>query len=257
MADKYQSLTPYNYVANNPIKYLDPDGRLIRDKDGNIVITTTGKQLTVDPVQLTAATQNKDGTLNATFLTRTYEVVTMFADNGAPVEAFRLVSAAQVDVVFDKNGKTAISQTIGDVDETKFDCVADCHGYTFTDNRLWVNDDQVNTILENDNIYECNVSERISDIVIFKKLKEVVHSARRNKDGTYNNNAGFVTTEYNVSLEQAARGLTDVFEKENTDFVKRRKPEKVIDINLGSVENGIRTITDPEEIKKFINSLKN
>jgi RHS repeat-associated protein len=27
LADKYQSLSPYTYVANNPLKYIDPDGR--------------------------------------------------------------------------------------------------------------------------------------------------------------------------------------------------------------------------------------
>jgi hypothetical protein len=27
LADKYQSLSPYVYVANNPLKYIDPDGR--------------------------------------------------------------------------------------------------------------------------------------------------------------------------------------------------------------------------------------
>ncbi|GHE72263.1 RHS repeat-associated core domain-containing protein [Roseivirga thermotolerans] len=37
MADAYLEFSPYTYVANNPIKYIDPDGNIITDKDGNIV----------------------------------------------------------------------------------------------------------------------------------------------------------------------------------------------------------------------------
>ncbi|MCC5916619.1 MAG: RHS repeat-associated core domain-containing protein [Cryomorphaceae bacterium] len=41
LAEKYPTLTPYNYVANNPVVYFDPDGRWIPgfDDDGNVTLT--------------------------------------------------------------------------------------------------------------------------------------------------------------------------------------------------------------------------
>jgi RHS repeat-associated protein len=42
LADKYPNISPYTYVANNPIRYIDPDGRWIYDqqKDGSYKIRT-------------------------------------------------------------------------------------------------------------------------------------------------------------------------------------------------------------------------
>ena len=42
MADKYPSLSPYNYCAWNPVKLVDPDGRMVSpiyDADGNFLGT--------------------------------------------------------------------------------------------------------------------------------------------------------------------------------------------------------------------------
>lgn len=54
LADMYPSLTPYSYVANNPLNHTDPTGRSIdgeyeKDKDGNWQKTSTkGDDIGVD-----------------------------------------------------------------------------------------------------------------------------------------------------------------------------------------------------------------
>ena len=61
LAEKYPSFTPYTYVANNPLMYIDPDGREIKthretadDGTVTIVVTVSGKLINNSSTSYTA-----------------------------------------------------------------------------------------------------------------------------------------------------------------------------------------------------------
>src|SRR6187399_598833 len=77
-AEVYVALTPYQYAANNPIEIIDEAGHLLKDKDGNIIATSTGNTYSRNE-----AIQKIDGVEYRT--TSTYNEVVVYTDKGTPV----------------------------------------------------------------------------------------------------------------------------------------------------------------------------
>jgi hypothetical protein len=111
-----QSWNRYAHASNNPLRFVDDDGRIKRDQSGNIIF---------DPVGRPVVTTHPSGSR------ATVQQGYIYADNGDRIEAFRNTSS-----------------------DTRFDC--DCHGLTFADGQYWINNNQVDKLLTGDGYERTN-----------------------------------------------------------------------------------------------------
>jgi hypothetical protein len=261
LAEGYKPFTSYSFALNNPVKLTDKDGNIVRDQNGNVVFTASSTPPVSTGDRIVDAKSNPDGTMTYTVINTTYQEGNIYADNGTAVSAYQFVEGSAKNITVNSSGEPISIKSI-DINSLPLDCVSDCHGLTFADNKLWIDNTEVNTILDNDDYQDTGI-EHLAGIVIFSKGGAVVHSAIRNPDGTYDNNAGISTTERGKTLSEAARGMTDVSKianislgvKGNVQFYFKRSNARIIDTQLGTVKNGVRKITDEEEIKKFLQQL--
>lgn len=140
----------YAYVRQNPWTKFDPRGLMERDSSGKLV-----SQLVDLGVR-----QSHQG-LNAEFRVDQYELKT---DKGNAVVAYKLNPASQAANERFKNDRG-------------LDVSYDCHGREFGDSEYWIDNSQVQTILDDDG-YKKTESPKAGDIAIYRVDGEIVHSAR-------------------------------------------------------------------------------
>lgn len=246
-SDVYIALTPYQYAANNPVKIIDVAGHLLRDKDGNLIATSTGNFISRE-----RTLKGSDG--NEYYATLKYEVITIYTDAGTPVNALRQVSQEVEKINYDADGVYQSSTPVSDP-PIGTDC--NCHGYLFADGNIIIEDGTegyqvINTILNEDG-YVTGVDENEAGgfIITDKDDKSIYHSGKKNADGTYSADHGEKEPTENVSLKEA-QGTSGEASFTKTTFIKRTKSDKQVKTKQGKVQNGIRTVTKKQarELRK-------
>ena len=188
LAEKYYPVGPYIYCAGNPVRFIDPDGKIIRDTKGNIVYVTNGDRNIFD---------HKSG------LSVTLEIGYVFADDGTPVQVLKNIDS---NACWDTN----------------------CHGTSFTDGRFWLNNDQVPTLLEGDGYKIIEIEKaKVGDIIVYNGDSNSEHSMTIIKtDGTMKGTEvyGQGGTDVENHTDKASEAWhnpqnSTVFRKENPDKV--------------------------------------
>jgi hypothetical protein len=125
------------FPGYNPVKYTDPDGRLLRNEDGTLKFEEE-KQA---PAVHGDGTKSEKGKLG-----------NLYADDGTPIAAFQ------------------------NLDPKAPGLDTDCHGVTFADEQYWINDDQVESILAGDNYTAVDIPIA-GDIAILRNAESgIIHS---------------------------------------------------------------------------------
>ena len=135
----------FHYAGNNPVRYIDPDGRLQVSPDGGYIFLPE---------------LDSDGNL----------VYRNDSDNGVTYSFIYGFLIANDGTFI----KARYKPDRNNLPSENFDC----HGYTFTNGTFWINNDQVEKILVGDGYEEVHIPENNDILVQRERNGNVYHSAK-------------------------------------------------------------------------------
>lgn len=240
-ADVYVAISPYQYAANNPIKIIDQGGKLLKDKEGNIIATSTGNYVsrTVDGIKGAG-----EGLYSADIK---YEVITIYTDAGRPINALKEMSRNVY--VYDRKNDVRLGQ----VDPSNVGTDCNCHGLSLAGGNIVIEDisensDAINAILNDDGYVSSTFADASLVTAHDKKGRGgIVHSVLKNSLFDFSADHGEGLATLNVGYPIAMAGSLGL----NKSFYKRNSTDKKVDTKSGAVSKGVRTVSK-DEIKTIM-----
>ena len=271
---------------NSPIQFKDKDGNLLVDQNGNIIYTKNGEpqraEYATKEFTNTFITQNGgQKTTVVTDVTPIMQNVTIYTNDGVAVHASMITGyeVFQTTTTTDKSGKTIGDPVTKKVDystlnpgikqKTESESPAyDCHGLTFTNGKLWIDDDQAQIIVDHEGtpLSGPNGAKFVTYEGSFtsddKKLSNyelgLIHTTPVNKDGSVNSKRGGTVLKKNstVAIEKKAYSGHEFLDgvsgttKVKTTYYDKQANKK---INIGTTgKGGLNDATNNQELKKYV-----
>jgi hypothetical protein len=133
-------ISNYATFANNPMLFIDLDGRVVTDTNGDVVFTSNGNVQNGDWVSI--GTDRGIESAQAT-----YEEGVISADDGTQISAFRLISI-QISDRGDLMANEGLQRAMGKFyKETVNAFKTNCHGTSYAQGDVWINDQDIMTLI--------------------------------------------------------------------------------------------------------------
>jgi RHS repeat-associated protein len=220
----YPNLSTYNFAANSPLIFLDIDGNVLRDANGNIIYTKQKANPIPKPL-------NSKRTLWAIA-----EPVWIYDDSGKKHQA--LLVKVYEGTVDPNTGTLTITKEVTD-EGKNINYTYDCHGQSQTDGAFFIDSGTpIEGILKGDRENKLQEFSDFSaakegDIAIFRDATgKIVHTATVNADGTLTSkNGGYVDEVSNAKLAD----------------LKKEYPNTVVTFTVKNVDYTLETLHNQGE----------